>query len=205
MKISELKNPKLIVVYGGGFQPFHAGHMSSYLEAKAAFPAADFYVAASNVTSERPFEFKEKQFLAREAGVVDPFVQVGTTSTVSSTGRKIPSTPMNPLEILKNYNENKDILIVVRSERDPMKTTETSYFQQWAGEKNASPFVKHAYIFTTKKHDFAVAGEMIYSGSQVREMYASANDKTKMEILKALYPKSKQLAKIKDIFDKRLG
>jgi len=48
----ELKGqPRVIVVYGGGFQPFHIGHMSSYTEAKSAFPDADFYVAASNDTN----------------------------------------------------------------------------------------------------------------------------------------------------------
>ena len=52
---------KVIFVYGGGFQPFHVGHLSSYLEAKHAFPNADFYVVASNDTKTRPIPFKEKQ------------------------------------------------------------------------------------------------------------------------------------------------
>ena len=116
-------NPKLIVVYGGGFQPFHEGHMSSYREAKKKFPNADFYVAASNVTSERPLEFSEKQFLAKEAGVADPFVQVGTKEAayINDKGRKVSSTPLNPLEILNNYDKDKDVLVIIRSEKDPMK------------------------------------------------------------------------------------
>ena len=78
-------NSKVIVVYGGGFQPFHAGHMSSYEQAKKAFPSADFYVAASNDTKNRPIPFKDKEFLAQQAGVTDHFVQV--------------SQPVNPTEI----------------------------------------------------------------------------------------------------------
>lgn len=205
MKLLELKQPSIIVVYGGGFQPFHEGHMSSYREAKAAFPGANFYVAASNVTTERPFEFAEKQFLAKQAGVKDHFVQVGTTSYVNDKGRKVTSTPLNPLEILNNFDKDRDILVIVRSERDPMKTTDTSYYQPWQGVKSAEPFSKHAYIYVTRRHDFTIAGEPVYSGSQVRQLYSQADDTTKLQILKDLYPHATSLPKIKQIFDTRLA
>jgi len=205
MRLLEVKQPNIIVVYGGGFQPFHEGHASSYREAKAAFPGAYFFVAASNVTSERPFEFKEKQFLAKQAGVVDPFIQVGTMSYVNDNGRKVTSTPLNPLEALKQFNPEKDVLVIVRSERDPMKTTDVSYYQPWQGIQSAEPFSKHAYVLVTKKHDFTIAGNPVYSGSQVRELYSGADDKTKLTILQDLYPQSRQLDKIKQIFDKRLA
>lgn len=205
MRLLEVKQPNIIVVYGGGFQPFHEGHASSYREAKAAFPGAHFFVAASNVTTERPFEFKEKQFLAQQAGVVDPFIQVGTMSYVNDNGRKVTSTPLNPLEVLKKFNPEKDVLVIVRSERDPMKTTDVSYYQPWQGIQGASPFKEHAYIFVTKKHDFSITGHPVYSGSQVRELYSSGDDQQKTEILHDLYPQSRQLDKIKKIFDKRLA
>jgi hypothetical protein len=205
MRLLELKRPNIIVVYGGGFQPFHEGHASSYREAKAAFPGAYFFVAASNVTTERPFQFKEKQFLAQQAGVRDPFVQVGTMSYVNDNGRKVTSTPLNPLEVLQNFNPDRDILVIVRSERDPMKTTGVSYYQPWNGAESAEPFSKHAYIYVTKKHDFNIAGEPVFSGSQVRQIYTSADDAKKTQILQDLYPQSRQIEKIKKIFDKRLG
>lgn len=205
MRLLEVKQPNIIVVYGGGFQPFHEGHASSYREAKAAFPGAYFFVAASNVTSERPFEFKEKQFLAQQAGVVDPFIQVGTMSYVNDNGRKVTSTPLNPLEALQPFNPEKDVLIIVRSERDPMNTTDVSYYQPWQGQQGAEPFSKHAYVFVTKKHDFKICNKGVCSGSQVRKIYSDADDKTKLSILQDLYPQSRQLDKIKKIFDKRLA
>ncbi len=205
MRLLELKRPNIIVVYGGGFQPFHEGHMSSYRQAKAAFPGASFFVAASNVTTERPFEFREKQFLAQQAGVRDPFVQVGTMSYVNDNGRKVTSTPLNPLEVLQHFNPERDVLVIVRSERDPMKTTGTSYYQPWTGIESAEPFNKHAYIYVTKKHDFTIAGNPVYSGSQVRELYSGADDDTKVQILQDLYPKAANLKRIKQIFDKRLA
>ncbi len=205
MKLLELKQPNIIVVYGGGFQPFHEGHMSSYRQAKSAFPGASFFVAASNVTTERPFEFREKQFLAQQAGVRDPFIQVGTMSYVNDNGRKVTSTPLNPLEVLKHFNPERDVLVIVRSERDPMKTTDVSYYQPWRGVKGAEPFSKHAYVFVTKKHDFTIASNPVYSGSQVRELYSNADDNTKVQILQDLYPHATNLKRIKQIFDKRLG
>lgn len=205
MRLLEIKKPNVVVVYGGGFQPFHEGHMSSYREARAAFPDANFYVAASNVTTERPFQFAEKQFLAQQAGVTDPFVQVGTMSYVNDAGRKVTSTPLNPLEVLQHFNPKKDILVIVRSERDPMKTTATSYYQPWTGADTAKPFSEHAYIFVTKKHDFKICNKGVCSGSEVRNLYGAADDKEKTKILKDLYPNATNPKRIKQIFDRRLG
>lgn len=205
MRLLELKNKKVIVVYGGGFQPFHAGHMSSYLQAKEAFPGAAFYVAASNVTSERPIPFNEKKFLAQQAGVRDPFVQVGTMSYVNDNGRKVTSTPLNPLEILKNYNPEEDVLVIVRSERDPMKTTASSYYQPFTDAESAEGFGTHAYIYVTKKHDFDIGGQGVYSGSQVRSLYSSADDEGRKQIIGQLYPTASSPDKIKKLLDRRLG
>ena len=96
--LSEKAEPrKIIVVYGGGFQPFHAGHMSSYEEAKRAFPKAEFYVAASNDTKNRPIPFADKRFLAQQAGVVDHFVQVvQPVASTSSTTASMFSSQSSP-------------------------------------------------------------------------------------------------------------
>jgi cytidyltransferase-like protein len=189
---------KVIVVYGGGFQPFHAGHMSSYEQAKRAFPAADFYVAASNDTKNRPIPFKDKQFLAQQAGVKDNIVQV--------------SQPVNPTEILKHYNPKKDILILVRSERDPVNYTKKdgspAYYQPFKSIKDCKPFNPeggHGYVYVTKKHVFKINGEEVYSGSQIRSMYSKADDKGRKVIANGLYPKANKPVKVKQLLDKYLG
>lgn len=192
----ELKGqPRIIVVYGGGFQPFHMGHMSSYSQAKAAFPDADFYVAASNDTKTRPIPFDAKKFLAQQAGVVDDFVQV--------------RQPINPQEIMQKYDATRDILVLVRSERDPMSYTKKDgspgYYQPFVSVEDCVPFDQHGYIFVTKKHTFKVNGQEIYSGSQVREMYANADEGEQEAIIAQLYPDSDQLDKIKQIFDQYLS
>ena len=186
---------KVIVVYGGGFQPFHRGHLSSYIEAKEAFPHADMYVAASNDTKVRPIPFEDKKWLAQQAGVHDPFVQV--------------VAPIAPKEILANYDPTHDIFILVRSERDPMKYTKADgspgYFQPFVSLQDCEPFDKHGYVFVTHKHEFKLNREPVFSGSQVRDMYSAASDEEKSKIISQLYPRSHQKEEIQRKLDKYLS
>jgi len=185
-------NSTVFIVYGGGFQPFHRGHFGSYQQAKNKFPSADFYVAASNDTKVRPIPFVDKKFLAREAGVEDPFVEV--------------KTPINPREIMKDYDPERDIFILVRSERDPMsyikKDGSPGYYQPFTSLNECESFGRHGYVYVTQKVDFRVAGQEIFSGSQVREMYQNANDKLRMKIVGDLYPDSNRHEQIKDMLDR---
>lgn len=189
---------KVVVIYAGGFQPFHTGHLSSYLQAKKAFPNADFYVAASADTKRRPIPYEEKKFLATQAGVnPEDFPNV------------IVKSPLNPKEILGNYNPEEDIFVLVRSERDPMSYTKKDgtpgYFQPYVSGKQLKPFKDNGYVFVTKKHDFNINGQEVYSGSQVRDLYSKGNDQDRINIVKQLYPRSKRQKTIKGILDKYLG
>ena len=185
----------VIVVYGGGFQPFHVGHLSSYLQAKKAFPEAAFYIAASNDTKTRPIPFNDKQFLAQQAGVVDPFVEV--------------KLPIRPHEILDKYNPEKDIFVLIRSERDPVGYTKKDgspgYYQPFENLESCAPFATHGYVFVTKKQVFKLNGQEVYSGTQVRDMYSNSDDQGKIKIISQLYPKSKQQKMIKKLLDKYLS
>lgn len=198
MKLFELfedrnspRNRRVFVVYGGGFQPFHRGHLSSYLQSKNEFPDADYYVAASNDTKVRPIPFVDKKFLAEQAGVTDPFVEV--------------KTPINPREIMAKYNPEQDVFILVRSERDPVSYTKKDgspgYFQPFVDIDSCEPFGRHGYVYVTSKADFTVAGEEIYSGSQVREMYQNANNEMREKMISDLYPEATKPKKIKLMLD----
>jgi hypothetical protein len=169
--------------------------MSSYLQAKNAFPDADLYVVASNDTKVRPIPFDDKKFLAQQAGVADPFVQV--------------AAPINPKEVLQKYNPETDIFILVRSERDPVGYTKKDgtpgYFQPFVALNKCEPFGKHGYVFVSKKHVFDIGGVEIYSGSQVRSLFAKANPAGKQELINGLYPRSQKKGKILQIFNKYLS
>jgi hypothetical protein len=192
---------KVVVIYAGGFQPFHVGHLSSYLEAKHAFPNADFYVTASDNTSTRPIPFKEKQWLAMQAGVApQDFTEVAIRS------------PMNPVEILSQYDPNRDIFILVRSERDPVGYTKKDgspgYYQPFKSLDKSVPFNPkggHGYVFVTHKADFNINGQPVYSGTQVRQLYQQANSTGRNRIIKDMYPKSPNQAHIRKILDQYIG
>ena len=189
---------KLVVIYAGGFQPFHQGHLSSYLQAKKAFPDSDFYVAASADTKRRPIPYEEKKFLATQAGVnPNDFPDI------------VVKSPLNPKEILSKYNPDEDVFVLVRSERDPMSYTKKDgtpgYFQPWPGLDKAKPFKDHGYVYVTKKHDFKLNGQDVYSGTQVRDLYNKADENQRINIVRQLFPNSKRQKTIKGILDKYLG
>jgi phosphopantetheine adenylyltransferase len=189
---------KTVVVYAGGFQPFHQGHLSSYQQAKRVFPDADFYVAASADTKQRPIPYEEKKFLATQAGV-DP----------EDFPNLIVKSPLNPKEILSKYNPQEDRFILVRSERDPMTYTKKDgtpgYYQPFVSMDKLLPFSKQGYVFVTNKEDFNLGDQVVYSGTQVRDMYANADEKTRINIVKQLYPNSKKQKTIKSILDQYIG
>ena len=199
MFISDLYESKqrIVVIYAGGFQPFHQGHISSYNQSLVAFdfPNVDYYVASSNVTTTRPIPFKVKQFLAKEAGVDQPFIQV--------------RSPMAPKEIMERYDKERDIMILVRSERDPVPYTKKDgspgYFQPFTDIAKCEPFGKHGYVFVTKKHTFKIGHNEIFSGTQVRNLWSNANDTAKIAIVKELYPHSKKQAKITELLNQYLS
>ena len=195
---------KIIVIYGGGFQPFHAGHFSSYMQAKKEFsqyPNVEFYVTASDNVKTRPIPFKEKQWLAMQAGVsAKDFRNIAVKS------------PLNPVEILSQYNPNEDIFILVRSERDPIsymrKDGTPGYYQPFKSIKNCKPFNPkggNGYVFVTKKEDFTIAGKELYSGTQIRDLYANGDDKLRNVIVNDMYPQSPNKAKVKQVLDQYIG
>lgn len=189
---------KLVVIYAGGFQPFHQGHLSSYIQAKQKFPDADFYVATSANVKERPIPYEEKKFLATQAGV-DP----------EDFPNIIVKSPLNPKEILEKYNPDEDIFVLVRSERDPMSYTKKDgtpgYFQPWNDKGKKNPFSKNGYVYVTKKHDFNIDGQEVFSGTQVRDLYKTSDDKGRLNIVQQLYPRSKKHNVIKSVLDKYIG
>jgi hypothetical protein len=64
---------------------------------------------------------------------------------------------------------------------------------------------KHGYIYVVPKIDFQIAGQSIDSASKIRQMYTTADDATRLQIIKDLYPLAKAPKRIKRILDSVLG
>ena len=196
--LTEDVNKQMLVIYPGGFHPFHLGHASVFDHLAKKFDDGEVFVAATDTTTERPFEFTDKSFLANQSGVPKGrFVQV--------------KSPYRSTEITQNYDPNNTVLVFAVSEKDhdrisfkPKKDGSPSYFQPYQSG-DLTPMSQHGYIYVVPKIDFKIADETIDSASKIRKMYAAADDQQRQRIIGDLYPHAKAPKRIKEILDRVLG
>jgi len=179
---------KQIVIMPGGFHPFHAGHAALYQSAKAAFPGADVYVAATNDTSNRPFPFQVKEKLAQLAGVdKGRFMQV--------------KSPFQATEITAQYNPEDTQLIFVRSEKDAnkppqaggvKKNGEPGYLQPF-DKTSTAPMNQHGYMAYLPTVEF---GPGMTSATEIRNAWLKLNEKRRTALVMSLYPRTQSNPKL---------
>lgn len=200
-----------LVLMSGGFHPFHPGHFALYNAAKNAFPGADVVVGATNVTKDRPFDFKDKATLAQIAGV-EPghFVEVKRQFAVAGEPN-IENRIQNPQDT---------ILILVRSEKDaqdpklqpwrlnpdgsvpmtkgtknhPPKPTSNYLLPYVGNQKKLKPMTEHAYIAFLPVHEFG-ANDMT-SATEIRNEWPTLDEKGKMNRAISLYPATQKNPKL---------
>jgi hypothetical protein len=175
---------KIVVIQPGGYHPWHSGHSSLYNAAKAAFPGADIYVAATDDTSQRPFPFAIKQKLAKLAGVPeDRFVKV--------------KSPFQAREITQQITDPEDTaLIFVRSNKDKntppvpgtVKKDGTPSYLQPLG-KDLLPMTRHAYMAYLPTVEF---GPGLTSATQIRSAWPTLDDRRKTAMVMSLYPRTQK-------------
>jgi len=195
---------KLIVVFPGGFHPFHSGHKSIFDNIEKTFPGADAYISITGYTEERPFTAQEKKLIIASTGIDEKkIVEV--------------KSPFRSEEILKKYDPQKDKVIFVVSEKeknDPSRASlftrvkkdgTPSYFQDFTDMESMQPFGKHGYIFVMPVITFGkeIFGKNIKSASELRKLYNTLTDDQKLNLIKKLYITN--FDKIKKIFDKHLN
>jgi len=186
-------------IFSGGFHPFLPQHLYCWEYLISKFPNAHHYIASTNNISERPFSFKQKQFLAVQAGIPkNGFVQV--------------TSPYKALEITSKYDSNNTIVIFGLSEKDAERLGPTikkdgtlSFLLPYPGPSTPLETLnKHAYYVIIPVHKYRVLGQEITSASQIRKMYTSSNESDRYTIIRELYPNSMKVGEIKKIFDQVL-
>jgi len=173
---------KKLVIIPGGFHPFHAGHKALYDAARAAFPSADIYIAATADTSTRPFPFPIKEKLARLAGIpAHRFIQV--------------KSPFRAEEITQHFDPNDTQLIFVRSEKDRneeprpggvKKNGEPGYLQPYK-RNGLQPMSKHGYMAYLPVVQF---GAGMTSATEIRAKWPQMTPEQKDGLVHALYPQT---------------
>ena len=182
---------KKLVIIPGGFHPFHAGHKALYDAARAAFPSADVYIAATADTATRPFPFEVKKKLARIAGVDGHrFIQV--------------KSPFRAQEITQMYDPNETVLIFARSEKDREQQPQAggvkrdgsaSYLQPYK-RNGLEPMSEHGYIAYLPTVQF---GPGMTSATEIRAKWPGMGAEEKIRLVQQLYPDTVQKTKLADV------
>lgn len=191
-------DPELLVIYPGRFQPAHKNHAKVYNFLITKFPYASVFISTSNKVSlpRSPFSFDEKKRMLISAGVPeDKIIQT--------------SNPYQAVEITKKFNPANYKLIFAVGGKDmdpaaprfnflPTKKGD-AYFKPLSNIKDITPqliselysFNKHGYVATTPTYNFKLnitgVSIPIKGASEIRDIYKSASDLGKKEIISQLY------------------
>jgi len=185
-EIFEAQTPATLVIYPGRFQPFHKGHRAVYDYLVKKFGRDNVYIATSNKVDppRSPFNFGQKTAFMRLTGI--PLDRVVETRD-----------PYKVPELTQQYPENTRLIFAV-SEKDmaedprfskwTKKDGSPSYFQPMPG--NAGEMVglnQHGYIMTVPTFNFTVLGAPMRSATEIRAMFAKADEATQQRIIKDLF------------------
>jgi hypothetical protein len=144
-----------VVVYGGRFQPFHAGHYKTYKHLCSVFGAKNVYIASSNVqeTGKSPLSFNEKRDIAVKVFGISPskFIQVKNV--------------YQPVEILRDFDSTNTAIIVALGEKDSMRLG-GQYFKPYINDRDLEGYMTRGYVYSkTPSNSFGA--------TDVRNMFRS--------------------------------
>jgi len=146
---------KVIVVYGGRFQPFHKGHYGTYQYLVKKFGKDNVFISSSNKVErpKSPFNFKEK-------------VKIMTTM-FNIPKSKIVQVKMNyqPKEILSKFDEETTAYIAVVGEKDSNRLG-GKYFRPWKGKAEVG-YRDGGYVFAVPQQGAGISGTETRNGLSV--------------------------------------
>jgi len=190
MFINELAEPTVLVIYPGRFQPFHKGHHAVYEYLTGKFGRNNVFIATSNKVEQpkSPFSFAEKAYFMQLTGVpADRIVQAANPYQIQSI-LDTSSIQVDPQRTVVIFAvSKKDMEEDPRFSFKPKKDGSTPYFQPLRDIKDTKSMQEHGYIMTVPTFDFAVLGEPMRSGTELRKMYVEANEPKRQNIIKDLF------------------
>ena len=176
MRLRELfegvSDQRVVVVYGGRFQPFHKGHYKAYQWLCKKFGVNNVWIATSNKTNfdpkkgdVSPFTFKEKREIMVALYDIDPARIV-----------QCKNPTFKPTEVFAKY-KNVDVTYVsVVGAKDVSRYEENSYFLKLPGGYSD----KNAYELDTMEdgHAYYVVAPMTerISGTEARNALMGSED-----------------------------
>ena len=191
MFITELAEPQLLVVYPGRFQPFHIGHARVYEYLTGKFGRQNVYIATSDKTDnlKSPFTFAEKNYFMQLTGVpADRIVQATQPYQIQNVLQSGHITVPNPANTVVIFAvSEKDMAEDPRFSFAPKKDGSEPYFQPLKDIKQTESMDKHGYIMTVPTFDFTVLGQPMQSGTELRKLYSTSDEKQRQQIIIDLF------------------
>lgn len=187
-QLFESTNQQIIAIFGGRFQPVTRNHFNVYRYLAKEFGSNNVFIATSNKTEapKSPFSFNEKKALLEFIGIPGDHI-VETKS------------PYAPKEITQHYNPETTVLIFAVGQKDmeedprfsfaPKKDGSPSYFQPYKKGAKLESFGKHAYITAIPNFKFDINGQSVMGATQIRAMFANADEKEQKQLFTELYGK----------------
>jgi hypothetical protein len=191
MFVTELAEPQLLVIYPGRFQPFHKGHYAVYEYLTGKFGRNNVWIATSNKTDnlKSPFTFAEKKYFMQLTGVpADRIVQATQPYQIQNILQSGEITVGNPANTVVVFAvSEKDMAEDPRFSFSAKKDGSPAYFQKLTDIKQTKSMEQHGYIMTVPTFDFTVLDQPMRSGTELRKMYADADEKTRQAIITDLF------------------
>lgn len=174
--VLEENNKKPVVIYGGRFQPFHAGHYYAYKDLIDKFGKDNVYIATSDKTDagKSPFNFNDKKEIITTMFDVDPSKVIKVNS------------PYQAEEITEKLPSDQPVIWAL-GEKDADRLKNSKYFQPYNGNVS-SGYKEKGYIMTVPQLPLKINNETI-SGTVVRNVFNSGSEQQKKKLFELLYGK----------------
>lgn len=193
---------KLVVVYGGRFQPFHKGHFEAFKWLSEKFGENNVWIASSNKTNFdpkngdiSPFTFKEKKELMVSLYDLDPKKIV-----------QCKNPAFKPTEVFELYKGFKIVYVTAVGAKDISRYKSSSFYKPLPHEFSSKRLYELdtldegvGYFVKVPEHDKGL------SGTEVRETFVTADDDEREDLFKRFFGRYDSMiddlirAKLKDV------
>jgi hypothetical protein len=167
---------RIIAVYAGRFQPFHAGHFSVYKLLVDKFGKNNVYIGTSNKVEKpkSPFSFKEKHKI------------ITTMFPIPSNKVVQVKNPFSPVEILNKFDPETTAYVTAFGEKDAGRLG-GRYFKQYNPKAELLGYKEQGYFVTAPVFQMKV-GDTNVSGTAVRTVLGgNVDEEPKKKLFKHIY------------------
>jgi cytidyltransferase-like protein len=192
--------PKLCVVYGGRFQPFHLGHYHAYKWLCKKFGEENVWIATSNKTNFNPASGDISPFdYAEKCTIIETFYDIDPRRIVEC---KNPT--FGPKEVFSQYKGYPVVYVAAAGAKDKERYESSDFFtrmpQGKLDLKNMTSVKEHkGYFVNVPSQDNAI------SGTEIRDALLDAKGKERTALFKQYFGKYDSIvdeliiAKLKDV------